>query len=304
MYRSILIFLLTIILSSMSFAGDEAGMAFLKLPVDARSAAMGEAATALTSDAAAVYWNPALLALSRSRSLVFMHNAYLADIAQEFAAFQLFKGKHNLALSLNLMNIPGIEIRGNKPSEQPAGTTEAINLAAGLSYARQIRGGWTFGLTAKYLYEKYYLQDATGWAVDFGVLKKGFLTSKLDWGLVLQNAGKMRKLNEESTRLPLILRSGIYYQTPWNLSLTSLPVSATFDFVYLISEEVTNLNAGLEVPVIQTFTLRSGLIYDWDNVRFSLGFGLNYRQYQLNYAFSPYPYNLGNSHRFSLSWWF
>ncbi|MHB2153202.1 PorV/PorQ family protein [Calditrichota bacterium GD2] len=302
MLRTILTIFLTLGFVCNVFAGNDAGMAFLKLPVDARSAAMGEAAAALANDASAVYWNPALLARNESKSLVLMHNAYLADIAQEFAAFQFASGKHKMAVALNLMNIPGIEIRGNVPTEEPAGATEAINLAASFSYARALNNGWLVGLTAKYLYEKYYLEDATGWAFDVGLVKNQFLRPDLDLGVTLQNLGRMKPLNVESTTLPIIMRAGLLYHTPLIMNEKRMLVS--FDAVYPVYEEQVNFNGGVEVPVLKALYLRSGLVFDWETLRYSGGFGLNYKNYRLNYAFSPYPYDLGNSHRFSLSWQF
>ncbi len=296
------LFLFTLLTVTLGWAAGQTGMAFLKLPVDARSAAMGEAATAFASDATALYWNPALLAQNQTKSLVFMHSAYLADISQEFLAFQFATGKHKLAVGLNFMNIPGIEIRGTVPTEQPAGTTEALNLAATLGYARTIQNDWQIGLSLKYLYEKYYLSDAWGWAVDFGLFKRHFFYQNLDWGLTLQNLGKMGTLQVESTRLPLILRSGVLYHLPWQWK--NQPLKMTVDFVYLISDEITHLKSGLEVPILRSLSGRLGMIYDWEDLRLTAGFGLKYKSYQFNYAYSPFPYDLGNAHRFSLSWWF
>ncbi len=279
-------------------AQTETGMAFLKLPVDARSAAMGETGAAYANDAAAVHWNVALLAKNQNKSLVFMHNAYLANIAQEFGAFQFTHGKHSFAVALNLMSIPGIEIRGQQPTEKPVGTTEAINLAAGLSYARMVKKDWSIGLSVKYLYEKYYLEDASGWALDIGFFKTHFLLNSLDFGLSLQNLGKMKPLNVKATKLPFILRSGLLYHSP--VLIGHSEIRLTFDATYLISEKESNLAGGIEVPILTVLNLRSGINYYDDRLRYSIGFGLNYQNYQFNYAFSPYPYNLGNSHRFSL----
>lgn len=284
------------------WAQTEAGLAFLKLPVDARSAAMGEAATAAARDASAAYWNPALLAGNSSKSLVLMHNAYLADIAQEFVAFQFAAGKNNLAVSLNLINIPGIDIRGERPTEQPAGKTEAINLAAALSYARSVKNNWSVGLSLKYLYEKYYLEDAGGYAIDLGIVKSNLFNKPLTLGVTLQNLGKMSPLQNEATKLPLLLRGGLLYQTPF--ILFDKPVQTTFDVDYLVHDNQLRLHTGLQVSLLKNLDGRAGLLQDSDHLRYSLGFGLNYKQYQLSYAFSPYPYNLGYAHRFSLHWSF
>ena len=54
--------------------GADVGMSYLKIGVDARASAMGDAYTSLAEDAAATYWNPAGLANASSNSIILMHN--------------------------------------------------------------------------------------------------------------------------------------------------------------------------------------------------------------------------------------
>ena len=283
-------------------AADNSGLAFLKLPVDARTAAMGEASVALSGDAAAAFNNPALLSANVSRSFVWMHNAYLADIAQEFAAFQFKSGRHSMALSLNVMDIPGIEIRGTRPTTQPEGKTDAINFAFGLSYAYRYNAQWAFGVTGKYLFEKYYLASAAGFAVDLGLLRHDLFFKGLHWALAVQNLGRMQKLKDERTELPLTVRSGLQYDVPlgWSV-LKTLALAAELQQVL---HQGTQARLGVEAPLADVIYLRAGTIFSSRKMRFSLGVGLAYKNYRVHYAFSPFPYNLGNSHRFSISWRF
>ena len=71
------IILLFIICTSLAFAqtGATVGLSYLKIGVDARAAAMGEAYTSVTKDASATFWNPAGLAGSDKNSIVLMHNS-------------------------------------------------------------------------------------------------------------------------------------------------------------------------------------------------------------------------------------
>lgn len=280
---------------------NNSGLAFLRLPVDARSAAMGETSVALSGDAGATFRNPAALVFNSGKSLVLMHNAYLADIAQEFAAFQFLKGKHSAAIALNVMDIPGIEIRGNHPTAQPDGKTDAINFAFAASYAYRYQSQWAFGATLKYLFEKYFLESASGWAVDFGLRRSNLFTQGLAWGLVLQNVGKMNTLKTESSPLPLMVRTGFQYELPQWLGMRPL---IAVEAEQLLHSDDGAMRLGLEVPLRHVFVLRAGAIYTSPKIRYSFGFGVNYHHYQVNYAFSPYPFGLGNSHRFSLSWLF
>ena len=66
------------------------------------------------------------------------------------------------------------------------------------------------GINLKYLFEKYYLEKASGWAMDIGVKKKNIMDG-LDLGFSIQNIGHISKLKKESTPLPLIINTGIGY---------------------------------------------------------------------------------------------
>ena len=280
---------------SFSAETSKKGLAFLKIDVDGRAAAMGGAYTALACGADAAFWNPAGLANAAQKNLVLMHNVWLDDITQEFASWQIMTGKHNLALSANLMIFPGIEVRGERPTEDPDGVTEAINFYSALSYARTF-SGWQAGVSVKYLFERYYLAQANGWAVDFGVQRMN-VVKNLDWGLALANLGKMAVLQEVATPLPLILRSGLVYHLPFQFLQGGHLLSADVQYV---KDEHLYLRAGSEWNMVQYLSLRGGLIYFKDGLRVSAGLGIKYSGFQLDYAFVPFMDDLGNSHRFSV----
>ena len=73
-----------------SFGRDRAGTSgfqFLKIPVDARSAAMGETTAANATDASALFWNPALAAQTEGRIQAGVgHTTYFADISLDYVS--------------------------------------------------------------------------------------------------------------------------------------------------------------------------------------------------------------------------
>jgi hypothetical protein len=280
----------------MAETGGKIGLSYLKIGVDARAAAMGDAYTAVANDASATYWNPAGLARSGKNSIILMHNSWIQDVNQEFAAIQFVNGTHNIAVSLNMISVTGIELRDETATEIPIGDTHALNTYLGLAYATEIFGNWQFGLQVKYLYEKYYLYSTDGFALDLG-LKKEDILQDLSWGLIIQNIGKMSALKEEATRLPLNLRTGFSYQLPLQL-LENRPLIAA-DANYVV-DDVTIFNFGVEVPLVNYADLRLGYVFGRESQSITAGFGLNYGIFHIAYAFVPYSYDLGNSHRFSL----
>lgn len=293
--KQIVILLISVSLG-LAQTGANIGLSYLKIGVDARAAAMGEAYTSVSDDASATFWNPAGLAGSGKNSIVLMHNSWLQDINHEFAAIQFVNGEHNIAVSLNMMSVTGIELRDDTASENPIGETQALNTYLGISYATHILGDWQIGLQAKYLYEKYYLFTADGFAIDVG-LKKENILPEVSWGIVIQNLGKMSALKEEATRLPLLLRTGLDYALPLHIFDNKPLLAADFITVF---DDITIVNLGTEVPLGNFVDARFGYVFGRDSQGITAGFGLKYGAFNIAYAFVPYSFDLGNSHRFSL----
>ena len=292
----IIILLLLLATVGMAQTGAQTGMAYMKIGVDARAAAMGEAYTSLASDASATYWNPAGLALSQSGSIVLMHNSWIQGVSHDFAAAQLFQGKHNIAVSLNMMFVSGIELRGERATEIPDGETSAHNVNLGISYATALGNNWNIGGQVKYLYEKYYMESAAGFAFDLGVMKQNILTD-VSFGAVIQNIGSMENLRTESTKLPMSFRTGLSYHLPFNL-FENRPIVAAD--LYYVNNDVTRLGLGFEAGILQNFDIRAGYILGSESLGLTAGLGVRYGIFNIAYAFVPFDYDLGNSHRFSM----
>jgi hypothetical protein len=300
MKKQVFIFFLSLLTTIQLVEGGNTGLAFLKIGVDARAVAMGEAYSAVCNDAAATYWNPAGLARAGTNSIVLMHNSWLQDINHEFLTVQLFHGRHNLAIAVNLIQVTGIQLRGEQAAVEPIGTSSAANMYLGLNYATQVASDWSIGGQLKYLYEKYYLTAAEGFALDVGIRRSNMLPG-VEWGLSIQNLGKMNKLRTQSTPLPVIIRLGVSYVLPLQV-FKYRPLTAVD--VYYINSDKVHLNLGTDLPVTQNINLRVGYILGGDSYSVTTGFGITFWKVSMAYAFVPYRYDLGQSHRFSLLLYF
>lgn len=276
------------------------GFTLLKIEVDARAAAMGGAYTAIADDASATFWNPAGLAGATAKSFNIMYHAVFADISQEFAAAHLLTGKHNLALSVNLLTFNDIEIRGDIPTEEPSGTTEAMNFVGMISYATYLFEDYAVGVNLKYLFEKYYLERASGWAIDLGVKKKNVIVG-VDLGVTIQNLGKMSELKLESTPLPLIISGGLGYTVPVEI-LGNSPLLAA-DIQYIKDEDVY-YRFGSQLDLFTYFVARIGWIAGNAKNEPTFGFGLNYSNLHLDYSYSPVQYQPYGSQYISIGFLF
>jgi hypothetical protein len=274
----------------------KSGLAFLKIGVGSRGAALGEAYSALVDEPAAIYWNPAGLAAVKGTHLTFSHVNWLQNINQEFAAvtFPGFGG--TLGVGVIALMYPDIQVRTEQPTAEPVGTFDAQELAAVLAFGRQWRPNLAAGFSVKYLYEKIYLNSATGFAVDLGGLWQTPL-EHLKLGVTLQNLGSMGALRREDIKLPALVRLGGAY---------ALPIAAGENQLALIAEHVRFLrggdgsSAGAEFLFRKTLALRTGYQFSRENRSVTGGFGTAFGRYQLDYGYAPFANDLGNAHRFSV----
>ena len=282
---------------ALSYAADNpanSGLSFLKLGAGSRAVGMGEAYVALANDASATYWNPAGLANLSSTELLFTHNRWLQDITNEFAAVGFRVKKNAFGISFMSNTIGGIE-RRVKASAEPLDVLTAHDIMFGLSYARELGESLRLGTTVKYLYQKIYVESATGFAVDFG-LQYATPLQGLKTGLVVQNFGVMSKLYEESTRLPQTIRVGLAYQLP--VQILSGELLLATDWMKIL-DSASHLNFGFEYNFIKYFALRFGYQTGFEDKGIHGGFGVGFNRYRLDYAFVPFSSDLGNSHRIS-----
>ncbi len=294
-YKKTILFFLLAVVQLATAQGSATGLAFLRVDVEGRAAGMAGAYTALAKNASGAFWNPAGLAAGRDNDLVLTHHVWLSDISQEYAAAAFTSGQHHFSVSVNVFNIPGIEIRGELPTSDPDGVVDALNFYSAVGYAREM-GTWRVGIGLKYLYEKYFLHAASGWAVDLGVQKENILP-QLDWGITVQNMGKMNPLDRVATPLPMILRTGLAYTIDYSV-LNGKPL-VSMDFEY-VKEGPTAARMGVEFPILSLMAVRAGYYFGSEYKQWTAGLGIYVQSFRFDYALAPYPYDLGISHTLSV----
>lgn len=295
-----LIILIVLILVNQSLGqvgqGGATGLAFLKLGVGGRASGLGEAYSAVADEATATFWNPAGLTFVNNTQFSFTHNEWIQDISNDFLAFVFPAFKGTIGLSFYSNNVGGIQ-RRVKPSAEPLGTIEAHDIAFGVSYGHFFNSSFKSGITVKYLYEKIFIESASGFAFDLGFNFQPF-DNKLRGALVLQNLGSMGKLLNESIELPKTLRVGLAYLIELESLGGTLLLAA--DEVKILKDK-TDLrgNFGAEIQLKEKLALRFGYQTGFDEKGLSGGFGINFNRYHFDYGFTPFNSSLGEGHRFS-----
>jgi hypothetical protein len=277
--KNIIVIILSVIITGRVFAQNDGagntGLSFLKLGVSSRAVSLGEAVVSNSYDASATHYNPAALFLGSEVSAIFMHNEQILGVRTEYLATKLKFSKVAFGFGLNNTSISDIEVR--EIPGAPIDVFTAQNFAFGISGAYKINDIIQVGVTAKFLYEKIYVDNSSGYAFDFGGL---YSKDNLSIGAAISNLGSMTELRTESTKLPTLGRLGASY-------LIDIP---NIDGGVRVGAD------GFKVLYKDFLSVRVGYQSGYEDRNFTTGIGLKYKAFSLDYAFVPYRYSLGSSH--------
>ena len=282
---------------------------FLKIPVGARAAALGGAVTGMSTDANALFWNPAGITQEHNQSVHFSHMPWMTyfDITA-FAFTKAFPdlgtfGFHVLALGMEEMEVT-TELEPNGTGQY----FDSQDMVIGLSYARKLTDRFSMGVTSKYVYQRIWNETAGGIAFDVGThynIELANITiamSMRNFGADMQldgpdlllvhddNAFFPNRLHQaskvtEKHPLPLSFQFGLAADL---LKTSYLHSRISLDAVHL-NDDDEQIYAGIETVLVQRFFLRGGYKFNNSEERGSLGVGLNQRiddlVLKLDYAF-------------------
>ena len=289
--KKTIIFFLLIGTTLFAQSAGNAGLSFLKFGFGARNIAMGDLGVVGNNDLTALNYNPSLLAVNDKTQLSFTHNALFQDLSSEMFAASFKALGLPFAVGVNTTNVNDIEVRTNPG---PAlSTFSAHFFYASLSTAHQLYDNLYGGITYKYLYENIFTDDASGYGFDFGLTYKNIYEG-IDLGASIRNLGSMNILRSESTKLPTDLRVGASYN--FSLEGYRLDFDVLAGYQKYTLEDASHLSAGGEVVYDKMFALRVGYLSGYDSKSISAGFGVNWKGVNIDYAYVPVKYGLGDSH--------
>lgn len=284
-----------------SQAGTSA-FSFLKIDVGARAVGMGGAFTGLADDEASLYYNPSGIASLEGNRLIFTYHNYVADLQSGFLGYiHPLDPTRRIGVSVSYLNY-GDFVQTDRAGNE-TGTFSGGDLLVGISFAEQKTDRISYGGTAKFIYEKIQDYSATGVAVDLGAK---YVADRGRWGggLSILNLGaQLSALGSDKDRLPLTLRGGGFVR-PRDLDLLLA------GDIIIPADNSLAFALGAEFVDFKPLFLRVGWNSNGKNFRahdskdkiagLSFGFGLDYKRWQISYAYSPSA-DLGNSHRVTLA---
>jgi len=300
MQKKILLLLFISLTAIFPQSAGNTGLSFLKFGFGARNIAMGDAGTSLATDVTSLFYNPAGLAINPASEVMVMHNEWIQDIRSEILGARTVFFGIPFAVGFNVTTIPGIEVRTN-PGD-PLATFSANYFFGSISTGFKVLDNLSVGISYKYLYEGIYVDESTGWGIDFG---STYITTVqgLTVSAAVKNIGVMNTLRYESTKLPTEIRVGPSYSfSPDDKFL----VTGAADFQKYTSDNGSHLNVGAEVLYDKLIALRFGYQSGYESKSISAGVGLMWGNLSFDYAFAPFNSDsgLGNGNLFSLQFKF
>lgn len=299
---------------------------FLKIAQTARLVAMGGAAVADASDAAALQINPAGLAQQRARFWSASYSNLYTDVQSGFVSYsQPLDGESAIGLALTYLSSSGIPKRDAFNND--LGTYGFSDLAFAVSAGARLAGGpdtlapemrrrlrqreWKLdaGASVRGIYERLDGYGAGGLGVDVGLLAH-LPDDRTRVGLSLTNLGKQTSAFVDlKDPMPTSVQLGFRHQ------LREAPLTVVGDLVAPTDNKL-RFAAGGELALGAAknrpapLALRMGFNSQGRDLRttaddsgiagFSFGAGLKHRQFGIDYAFTP-GLGLGALHRFTVS---
>ncbi len=309
-----------------SFGSDRAGTSgfqFLKIPVDARAAALGETVAANAFDASALFWNPALAAQTATSQVGLSHTAYYADVRMEYVAALYHLRSLGLTLGASVQVLDSGEMDVTTEFE-PFGTGETFRLvdfAAGLTLSQALTDLFSYGITAKYVREAvadvatntalfdvgiFYRIGATGAQMAVAIRNFG-LDGKPSGTLqrtVIGGDGTVTEDDFENLTPPTTFLLGLTYNALRNNPRHELLLSGQLNNP---NDNAESFNVGIEYTWNHLLTLRGGYrfgVEEFDLPSFGAGLMLpnivDALQVRFDYGFTRLE-RLGAVHRVGLN---
>ncbi|MCU7496869.1 MAG: PorV/PorQ family protein [Ignavibacteria bacterium] len=305
----------------------QSGMKFMNAILDARTASMGEAVTALDGNSAFLFSNPASVARQEN---LFNGAAgsmtWIADIKYLYGAATIapFGGDYGVigvtALSVNYGDFIETIKGDNADGFYELGTFRPYAFSFGLSYAKALNDKLSLGGSVKYARmslgasvvavdknNSYTRQDNVRgvMAFDFGLLYRTGYKS-LNFAMSVKNFSQEIKFEKENFQLPLTFRIGLAFNAVdlmENLDKDMHSFILSVDAVHY-RDYPEQLSLGGEYTFMNTFSLRAGYNYPADERSYTVGVGVkrSYENYGLGVDYAYTPFGIFDSvHRITLN---
>lgn len=276
--------------------GQNSGVAFLKLGVDAQAVSMGSGFASAADGAFATYWNPAGLALAEKNSVGISQHLWVGDV-RTYAGAGRFRVSETSGMGVFITATGSGELEARSAPGEASGLFSAQFATFGASYGKAI-GPLSVGITGKYIREQIDAFRAGGYALDAGLQLRVAGGDVLVGGAV-RHLGKMNELNLEATTLPTTIQGGFTIY-PFRMftyldGKSLLNTTLTAEVSQNTADDIMQVHVGASTEVLDLLTLRGGYITNDELRALSLGAGIHVETIRFDYAFLPFREGVGTS---------
>lgn len=272
------------------------GFSTLKLIYSAKANAMGQAMTGRVSNADGMQFNPATLLKVPGKSISSTFMDHLVGSGGGSVQYVVPRNIYeSYGVFINYWNSGSIErteISSNFDLVETGQSFGAQNIIAGFSYARFISPAVDFGGTLKVVFDQIDDNSASAALIDIGLIHHT-VNERIKVGAAARNLGAQLSYYSDTQykeNLPTTFQAGM------GIDLTK-NTQANVDIMKATGENFI-LKLGVEQRVHPAFVLRGGFrsnAGDYNNggdlafsSGLSLGMGLNWKNWVLDYALSSY----------------
>lgn len=289
--------LLVLSINVFSQTGGKTGLSFLELGFGGRNSAMADLGVITGSGASSQIYNPALLTENKVPQIMFNHQSLMFDVSNQIIGVNFSLGNIPFAAAVQTTSISDIEVR-LVPGE-PIAKFNAHYFMANISTGYEILNNLSAGISVKYIYEDLFTDNSNGIGVDFGLYYKDLIKG-LNFGAAYRHLGSMNNLRSEATPMPENLRLGAVYN--FDFETLSSGIQLACGYLKYTDADNSHFQVAGEIVIKKALALRCGYITGFDTKDLTAGAGINWGNFNFDYAFIPYKYDLGNSHTISVSY--
>jgi len=298
---SIISAVLILVIYSNSYSQTPA-YAILEKEISARAAGMSGSFSSISGDAYSLFYNPAGLIGSQDNYLGLTYINDILDINTGQLVYTSSKNTTKYGFGVNFTNygdFDGFDVLGNS-----TGSFNANDVLFVGGIARSYSESIYWGVSGKFLYSQIDEFSSTVLLADLGLLYR-LEDQDFNLGVTISNFGFVAsEYIDESETIPTSVKVGA------NKKLEHAPILISLEYRGFFEGDAQYLG-GVEVYFSDTFSGRGGYnSFGTDQEAgddngtlpgVSLGFGLKFDKYILDYAFTSMGV-LGNLNMFTISW--
>jgi hypothetical protein len=292
-YRVLILIILPLLLGATKYAGE-----FQELGVGGRACAMGGIGVAQYTDPSVIYFNPAGSYYTGRSALIMHAENFAGAVRNEFGSVIIPKGNMTFGFGLQYLSVGDIKLTQLQDSTPPSGSNppipyDTVGTKDLVLYINAAKGNeWlSYGANVKVFYRDLAVITGYGGGVDLGITLN---LEHLNAGFAVRDFILSPMIWSNGTKETIVPK--ISFGVAPVISLDKIYSVITFgcDIVKPVDLEGFDLNLGIEWAYKDLVFGRAG-IYRGD---YSLGMGLNYKWFSLDYAFVTHS-ELDNSNKFS-----